>query len=250
MTGGTNGMKTMRSLVCAAIGVAAAFTTAPTLAQSTQSPAVEEVRAEVDAARKEIDTFTKAGGVAGAPDHPAIKWDATLWQFHDRSPHSDGGALAATEAIRLLIRADLQDRAHARVESLDADDPAWTRVASVLYEDAVARKSFEYTTEILSRTAASTRTPAIKSAALIVIGRVHRREGDRAAATRSFEAARAAAPGTPAAAEADGLIYEVEHLSLGLPAPAISGTPRNARRAITLDSFRGKPIVLVFWAST
>ena len=57
-------------------------------------------------------------------------------------------------------------------------------------------------------------------------------------------------PGTPQAEEADGLIYEITYLSVGLRAPAISGKPRNARRAITLDSFRGKPIVLVFWAST
>ena len=84
----------------------------------------------------------------------------------------------------------------------------------------------------------------------VVIGRVHRRQGDLPSATRVLQDARAAAPGTPRAEEADGLIYEIEHLSVGLPAPAIAGKPRNARRAITLDSFRGKPIVLVFWAST
>jgi hypothetical protein len=123
-------------------------------------------------------------------------------------------------------------------------------VPSVLYEEGIARKNFEYTLATLSRVAASTQTASNKSAALLVIGRVHRRQGDLAAATRSFEEARAAAPGTPQAEEADDLIYEVAHLSVGMRAPAISGKPRNARRAITLDAFRGKPIVLVFWAST
>ena len=212
--------------------------------------AVADVRQMVTDARKEIDSFSAAGGAAGAADHPAIKWDAALWQVHDRAPQSEEGTIAAVEAIRLLSRAELWDRAHARVESLGADDPAWERVPSVIYEEGIARKSFEYTVATLSQTADSTKKRSIKAAALLVVGRVNRRQGDLAAATRSFEAARAAAPGTPQAAEADGLIYEVEHLSVGLPAPAISGKPRNARRPITLESFRGKPIVLVFWAST
>src|SRR4029079_7865447 len=103
----------------------------------------------------------------------------------------------------------------------------------VIYEEAIARKSFDYTIVTLSQTAAATKSASIKSAALLVIGRVYRRQGDLAAATRSLEEARAAAPGTPQAAEADDVIYEIAHLSIGLPAPAISGTPRHARRAIT-----------------
>jgi hypothetical protein len=201
-------------------------------------------------ARKDIDAYKTAVGAADAADHPAIKWNAALWQVHDRAPQTEAGAVAAVEAVRLLIRAELWDRAHARVESLAADDRAWERVPAVIYEEGVARKSFEYTIATLAQTAGATKTPSIKSAALLVIGRVHRRQGDLPAATRTLEEARAAAPGTPQAEEADGLIYQIVHLSVGLPAPAIAGKPRNARRAITLDAFRGKPIVLVFWAST
>jgi hypothetical protein len=219
-------------------------------AQPAASPTVADVRQMAADARKEIDGFKTAGGAAGAADHPAIKWSAALWRIHDQAPTSDAGALAAVEAIRLLVRAELWDGAHARVASLDADEPAWARMSSTLYEEGIARKNFDYTIDTLSRTAASTKTAANKAAALIVIGRIHRRQGDLAAATRSMEAARAAAPGTPQAEEAGGLIYEIKYLTVGLRAPAISGKPRNARRAITLDSFRGKPIVLVFWAST
>ena len=211
---------------------------------------VTEVRQMVSDARKDIEAYKTAGGAAGAADHPAIKWNAALWQVHDRAPQTEAGAIAAVEAVRLLIRAELWDRAHARVESLAVDDRAWERVPAVIYEEGIARKSFEYTIATLSQTAASTKTPSIKSAALLVIGRVHRRQGDLPAAMRTLEEARAAAPGTPQAEEAGGLIYEIAHLSVGLPAPAIAGKPRNGRRAITLDSFRGKPIVLVFWAST
>ena len=220
------------------------------LSQQAPGPSVADVRQMSADGRKEIDSYKTAGGAPGGADHPAIKWSTTLWEVHDRAPQSEGAALAAVEALRLLIRAELWDRAHARVESLGVDEAAWTRVPSVIYEEGVARKSFDYTIATLSKTAAATKTPSIKAAALITIGRVHRRQGDIPAATRSLEEARAAAPGTPQAEEADGLIYEITHLTVGLTAPAISGRPRNARRAITLDSFRGKPIILVFWAST
>ena len=96
-------------------------------------------------ARKEIDGYKTAGGAAGAADHPAIKWSAALWAIHDQAPQSEAGALAAVEAIRLLVRAELWDRAHARVASLDADEPAWERVPSTLYEEGIARKNFDYT---------------------------------------------------------------------------------------------------------
>jgi hypothetical protein len=208
---------------------------------------VADVRQMATDARKEIETYRTAGG---AGEHPAVKWNAALWQVHERSPRSEVGVLAAVEAIRLLVRAELWDSAHARVESLDADNPAWERVPSAIYDEGIARKSFDYTIATLSRTAAATRTPSIKAAALLIIGRVHRRQGDLPAATRTLEQARAAAPGTPQAEEAEGLIYEIKFLSVGLPAPAIAGKPRNARRAISLDSLRGKPLILVFWAST
>lgn len=220
------------------------------VAQPAPGPAVADVRQMVIDARKEIDAYKTAGGAAGAADHPGIKWSEAVWRVHGRSPNSEVGSLAAVEAIRLLGRAELWDRAHGLVEALDADDRAWERVPSAIYEEGIARKSFDYTLSTLSRTAAATKTPSIKSAALIVIGRVHRRQGDLAAATRSLEEARAAAPRTPQAEEADGLIYEIKYLSAGLPAPAISGKPRNARRPISLESFRGKPLILVFWAST
>jgi hypothetical protein len=225
------------------------FFTAIMTAGLGQAP-VDDVRQMAADARKEIETYKAAGGPPGTAEHPANKWSAALWQIHERAPKSDAGVSAAVETIRLLVRAELWDRAHERVEAVDVDNAAWERLPSAIYEEGVARKSFDYTIATLSRTAAATKTPSIKSAALIAIGRVHRRQGDLPAATRSFDEARAAAPGTPQAEEAEGLIYEIKYLSVGLPAPAIAGKPRNARRAISLDSYRGKPVVLVFWGST
>lgn len=241
-------MKATRGLAIAMV-VAAGLTSRAILAQPPPEPAVKEVRTAIDTARKEVDAYKTAGGAADAADHPAIKWDSALWAYRERYPRSEAATLASAEAIRLLGRAELWDRAHARVASLDSDDPAWVRVASPVYEEGIARKDLPYTIDTLSHVVAATTNPSIKSAAGLILGRAYRRQGDLAAATRAVEAAKAAAAGTPAAEEADGLLYEIKYLSVGLPAPPVSGKPRNGR-AIDLAALRGTAVVLVFWGTT
>jgi hypothetical protein len=229
--------------------IAAGLTGRGIHAQSGETPAVAEVRKTLAAARKEVESYKKAGGAADAADHPALKWDATLWAYRARYPRSEAAALASAEAVRLLVRAELWDRAHARIASLDFDDPAWERVATPIYEEGIARQDLSYTIDTLSRAAAATTNPAIRSPILVVLGRAYRRYGDNAAATRSLEAAKSAAPGTPYAEEAAGLLYEIEYLSIGVQAPPLSGKTRNGR-AIDLAALRGRPVVLVFWGTT
>ena len=230
--------------------VVAAGTTVPGGAQSTQSPAVTEARQTVDAARKEIAAYKAAGGAAGSADHPAIKWDAALWAYRERYPRSDAAKTATAEAVWLLVGAELWDRAHARVDSLAPDDPAWARVASAIYDEGITRKDLPTAIERLSRVAVQAPTPSIKAPVLIVLARAYRRHGDYPAAIRALETAKAAGPAPLVVEEADGLIYEITYLRAGLPAPAIAGKPRNGGRAISMDSLRGKPVVLVFWGST
>ena len=220
-----------------------------TVVAQASADAMAEVRQTIDAARKAVDVYTAGGGRAGTSEHPAIKWDAALWAYRDRYPGTDAASMGSAEALRLLVRAELWDRVHARVDSLAADDPAWPRVAPVVYQEGIARNNLPSAIEKLSRVADATSNASIKAPVLVVVGRAYRRQGDKAAATRALEAAKAALPGTPVAEEADGLIYEIAHLSIGLPAPPISGTARDGR-AISLAALSGKPIVLVFWGTT
>ena len=238
-------MAWLGALLVAALSYGAtAFTHPP----QTADP-MAEVRRTLDEARKEIAAYATAGGALAAANHPALKWDAQLWAFRERYPRSEAAALASAEAVRLLNRAELWDRAQSRIDSLGADDPAWERLPAVIYEAGIARKELPGTIDRLSRVVAATSRPRIKSSALIVVGRAHRRQGNVDAAVKSFEAAKAAAPGTPLAEEADGLVYEIRYLSVGLPAPKITGKSR-AGRAVTLEEFRGKAVVLVFWGTT
>jgi hypothetical protein len=229
--------------------VAATLAWGSILAGQTTPAGDAEVRRTLDRARDAIAAYTAAGGAPGTADHPAIKWDAELWVYRGRYPGSEAATRATTEAVRLLVRAELWDRAQERVDSVEADDPAWERLPGVLYEAAIARKDLPSAIERISRVVSATTNARIKSSALLVVGRAYRRQGNIDAASRSFEAAKAAAPDAPYAQEADGLLYEVKHLSPGLPAPEISGTARSGR-PVTLAGFRGKAVVLVFWGTT
>jgi tetratricopeptide (TPR) repeat protein len=216
--------------------------------QSAQpDAAVADVRQTVAAARKDVDTY-KAGGTAPA-DHPAVKWDAVLWAYRDKYPRTDASAIATAEAVRLLGYAELWDRAHARLESVGFDDPAWRRLPAVIYEAGIARKDLPSAMDTLARAARTTTVATNKASALVTLGRAYRRQGDRDAATRSLESAKAAAPDTPLAEEADGLIYEIKFLSVGLPAPVFTAKDRDGG-TVELAAFRGKPVVLVFWGTT
>jgi hypothetical protein len=238
-------LSTLLISVLVAIPAGSASAQPPPSAGST----VADVRSTLTAARAEIDAFLAAGGKNGASDHPAVKWHSTLWAYRERSPGTEAAAVATAEAIQLLLRADLRDQAHAKADSLGADDLAWVRLSEYLYYEASFWKDYAYLVNRLSDVSARTHDATVKSVALVALGRGYRRQGDMPLAVKTLELARAAAPESAAANEADGLLYDIAHLSLGMQAPAFSGTTPDGR-TVTLDSLRGKAVAIVFWGST
>jgi hypothetical protein len=153
------------------------------------------------------------------------------------------------DSLRALMQAQHWEELDTRVASIAADDPAWERLSSIVYSAGIARNDLLGVITRLQRVVETTTRPSNKAAALITIARVHRRQGDGRAAVRVLEQARSAAPESPYAEEAIGLIYEIEHLSPGLTAPAIDAKSRTGQ-PINLAALRGKAVVLVFWGST
>jgi|SRR5262245_49670958 len=222
-------------------------------AQPGTGSTVSDVRATLAAARTEIEAYRAAGGKAGAPNHPALKWHTALWAYRERTPGSEAAAVATAEAIQLLIRGEFFDEARAKVDTVGVDDLAWQqRLAAYLYFDASARKDYARTSATLERVAAGTRVATIKSAALLELGRIQRRQGDLAAAVKTLESSRDAAPDSASSNEADGILYDISHLSVGLVAPSFSATLISgpAGQPIGLDTLRGRAVAIVFWGST
>jgi hypothetical protein len=242
-----------RLVFASLLGVALIATCRPALAQGppavADAIAVAEIRQTVESAWKDVQAYDKAGGKPGAPDHPALKWHATLWTYREQHPGTEAAARATADAIRLLVRGQFWEQAHARTGVVAVDDPAWERLSSAIYEEGSTRKDFAYTIATLSKVAATSTRPTIKAAVLLDVGRARRRQGDMAAAKESLEASRSAAPGSASSEEADRVLYEITHLSVGLPAPIFSAKGRNGK-IVDLAAFRGRPVVLVFWSTT
>ena len=244
---------THRLFFASLLGAALITTWQPAFAQTPQTPAnaaaVSEIRQTIDTAWKEVQGYRTAGGKPGTPDHPALKWHTTLWTYREEHPGTEAAARATADAIRLLVRGEFWEQAHARTEAVGVDDPAWGRLSSALYEEGSTRKDFPYTIDKLSKIAAATTSPTIKSAVLLDVGRAQRRQGDMAAAKESLEASRSAAPDSASSEEADRVLYEITRLSVGLPAPTFSAKGRNGK-TVDLAAFHGRPVVLVFWSTT
>ena len=153
------------------------------------------------------------------------------------------------DSARALLQAKQWEELDRHVASIPADDPAWERLPSIVYSAGIGRNDLPAVMTRLQQIVETTSMPSNKAAALIAIGRVHRRQGEGTAAVGALEQARSAAPASRFAEEATGLIYEIEHLSPGLRAPAIDAKSRTGQR-VTLAALRGRAAVLVFWGST
>jgi cytochrome oxidase Cu insertion factor (SCO1/SenC/PrrC family) len=81
------------------------------------------------------------------------------------------------------------------------------------------------------------------------LGRARAKAERGDAARAAFQAALRDAAGTPFAKEVEATLYELEKLGCGHPAPAFAGTARDGKR-VALEDYRGRVLLLVFWAST
>jgi len=191
-------------------------------------------------ARAEIQAFEKAGGKKDDPKHPVEKWVQALWTLH--------ASKATSEAVHLLIHAERFSDARSRVEQLAPDDPAWEGLGQVLNEAATMQKDYTYFFQKLDAVIPKVTDRKVRAALELSLGRAWRAREDDTKARKAFEAALADSPGSPSAKQAETELYELLHLGPGQPAPPFSATAVNGAK-ISLADYRGKPVVLVFWAT-
>ena len=215
---------------------------------AAQQPNLGEVDTILQQARDEIRNFDKAGGKKDDPNHPIAKWVQALWALREKSPRSVEMAKATTEAVHLLIHADRFQEAYRHADQLGPDDPAWESLPQILFEAASLQKDFTYFFQKLQSVLPDASDHKAQAAIQLALGRGWRAKNDEEKAREAFQAAVSLARDSVPGRQAETELYELLHLGPGQPAPqfstvAVNGSP------ISLADYRGKPVVLVFWAT-
>jgi len=110
----------------------------------------------------------------------------------------------------------------------DATPADWTRAVLDVFDKAVDK--------------------SIKQTALATVGQLYMKTGKTKEAKAAFERIAKIDPDSPLVAKAKGLIYELEHLQPGMPAPPFETTTLDGKK-VKLSDFRGKVVLLDFWAT-
>lgn len=200
-------------------------------------------------ARSEIAQFEKGGGSKQDVRHPVAAWVDRLWAFRDKDPGTRAAGKATAEAIHLLVHADRFSVVETRAERLAADDPAWEFLAGFLFEAATIKKDYGFLVRKLGTVVEQQRVHKVRGSLHYHLGRGHAKAGNVEAARAALKAALQEAAGTPLAKDAETALHELDNLGYGHPAPAFTAQARDGSR-IALSDFRGRVVLLVFWAST
>lgn len=209
--------------------------------------------AEVDEllkqARREIAQFEQGGGKKDDTRHPVAGWVERLWTFRAQHPGTRAAGKATAEAIHLLVHADRIPEAETRADGLAAADPAWESLAGFLSEAAALKKDYGFLVRKLGAVVTQQHDQKTRASLHYHLGRGQAKAGNFLAARAALKAALQEAAGTPQAKQAETALYELDNLGYGQPAPAFASPARDGSR-IALADFRGRVVLLVFWAST
>jgi hypothetical protein len=209
---------------------------------------LDKVEALIREAWQEFDRFTGAGGKASDPNNPMVKWSATLWQYREQHPATPAAARATSESIHFLMHADRVDEAFAKADALSPDEGAWKSLTGVLLEGATLKRDYSFLIRKALSLLDECKDAAVKVRAQFNLAQAYWKKDDSDRARVAFQRVISDYPDTPYAKEAEGNIYEIDLLNIGQPAPlfAIKST---AGQPLSVSDFRGKVVLLYFWAS-
>jgi predicted methyltransferase len=221
---------------------------AQTTPSRSEDPEVKRVEEMVRQAWQESERFMESGGKPSDANHPNRKWAATLWQYREEHPGTPAAARATGESLHLMVHADQVDEAIARIRALKSDDGAWKQAINVLQEAAAHKKDQSI---LIAQAKALLEQPIdtdLRGRVRLSLAKAYQQKDEREQAKAVFQTITSEHPNTTYASDAEAAIYEMELINVGQAAPlfaarTLSGDP------ISLAAFRGKVVVLDFWAS-
>jgi hypothetical protein len=216
------------------------------------APAVDPDLAKAGAlceeAVAELNRFREEGGRAGDPADPALKWAPVLWQFYLDHAGSPAGSQAASTCLSLWWLSNQDETALEKGEQLDPNDPAWLRGLSRFRWSAEKTgqqaRFFRQTGKML----AAVKDPALRATVLFQRGQAQANLKRAGEAVADYRAAIREAPGSAVAAGAEAAIGRLTSTVPGVLAPSFEAVTLDGRK-VSLDDYRGKVVLLNFWAS-
>jgi hypothetical protein len=218
-------------------------------AAQNQEATIDEIYRLAQEAREEVAAFREQGGRNSDPNHPVLKWSRELWSLHQKHRGTRAGSLAATQAIRLLVSFERISEAAACADKLAPGDSAWLQVAPLFLEAGSRGYDPVYLKTKLRKLIADPSAEALRPGFYYYLGLAHERAGEDEAGMAAFESVLKLYPESSWAKYAREGVEELSVVGIGKPAPAIEAQTRDGSR-ITLESYRGRAVLLIFWAST
>jgi hypothetical protein len=208
----------------------------------------KQVHDMVAHAQADISQFTKGGGKPGHATNPAKKWAGQLLDYSRQHPGATESKDAEKEALLLLLRAGLISDAADRAASLESPDDAWRRAVLDQLATADGDNDYDYAIVNADSLAEHSKRPDLKAQIRLAQGEAYWGKGDPAKAKALFERVIDENPKMRFAEEAQGNIYEIEKLNVGQPAPVLTSKFVDGHQ-VRLADYKGKTVLLVFWAS-
>ena len=165
---------------------------------------------------------------AGKPEAAQIAVGTFVWSLDVEAP----------QAFKRFV--ELGNRYRNAPELADAME-----MISYFYEESATPA--EWVGE-LKKLSDATKSVANKAGAEFAAGLIHLNLKQLKDAKTAFELAQKASPDSVYATNANGYIYEIEHLQIGMPAPDFKAKTLDGKE-VSLASLRGKVVLLNFWAS-
>ena len=238
----------MRHTAACFVWLALAAASAQQPQKPPEDPLLKQVEEMAKRCHAESNQFREQGGKAGDPSDPARKWAALFWSFREQHPGTPAATRATRAALSWWRHADQDQEVMARAEKLPPGDPAWQLVIDVFRDSARKTGAWpRFTSKVESLAQAST-DKKLTGLVQMELGKAYLAQGQPEQAKAAFQAILNQGPGSSAAEDAKQFIYEIDHLNVGQPAPQLQAKTIDGA-AISSQDFRGKVVLLSFWAS-
>jgi thiol-disulfide isomerase/thioredoxin len=220
-------------------------------AKSAQSldPLTKFVQNFEQAVNEDVVRFYAAGGKVGAPENPAARWAAVLFEFGEAYPGKPIAAEAASRAMWMLQHAGLNEEMFQLAQQIPLCDPRWEGILEPL---SYAADGPDRENRLIQKTLtlqANCNDPAERATAAYTRAILYHRRGEIGQAKAALGEALRENTDSAARKKAHRLLFEITSLNVGQAAPAFSANTTH-NRTIRLEDFRGKVVLLNFWSST